>query len=403
MKEKIHTGILGVTILFLILYFMQFMGFPNSIAVMVGGILCIYMVIQQRKINPGVEFCLLALAFFTHFFFLNGKRVVVETIVYIPLILYMLGNLMVCKTKGHDNTEERFLLLLFVVVLGYTIHGGLNSYLYLAGYNAGNDGREWMDVWKKYFIPGTQHNVYYLPVFSMVFPAIVFFKKRKCVNIAVIIGTVFFLYMSLLTKSRLAILIFALVLLAQILLYIILERRTIKEKGIKKYLYTALGIALIFAVIGVLVLKNTEIISAFINNMSKDGGVLNNVRFVAQGNVLKNLLNYPMGGMDKSVIGFNYAHNVWLDMAKRTGIIPFAFLVLYTGYTIYEMFRFVSRKNVSSDVKLMTIGLYVAFFLYFMVEPALEASIHYLTPWLFVNGMVHGNISKEKNKNERNC
>ena len=287
-------------------------------------------------------------------------------------------------------------MLLLALVVGYTIHGALNSYLYFAGYRAENGSRKWMDIWKRSFIPGTQHGMYYLPSFAMVFPAIIFFKKRKIMNVSMIIATLFFSYTSLVTRSRMSVLILALVIVGQILLLVLLEKNKMKIVLSNKKVLIYGAIVLLIMIAAAISLMNTSIVKIFIENMGKDGGILNNVRFTAQRNVLKALPSHLMGGMDKSVIGYNYAHNVWLDMAKLTGIIPFTIFLIYTLVTVYELVRFLIKKDVSTDAKLIVSGMYVVFFLYYLVEPAMEANINYMTPWIFLNGTVHGYISKEK-------
>lgn len=397
MRSKIQNITLGILFLFLSCYFMRFMGFPDKITIAVGGILCFFMLIEQKSLKLDVGICLLLVTMLSHFIILDGKHAVTKLAVYIPIILYLLGNYSACLAKSkRGNREKIFLLLIFAMVLGYTIHGVLNSYLYFAGYRAESGARKWMDIWRRSFIPGTQHGMFYLPSFAMLFPAIVFFKKRKFVNICMIIATLFFSYTALVTRSRMSIVILALVLLGQMLLLVFLEKDNVKKFLSNKKVLIFGAILFVVMIIAAIALMNTTVVKIFIENMGKDGGILNNVRFTAQRNVLKALPSHLMGGMDKSVIGYNYAHNVWLDMAKLTGIVPFAVFVLYTVITIYEMLRFVVKKNISTDTKMIVAGMYIVFFLYYSVEPAMEANINYMTPWIFLNGLVHGYISKEK-------
>ena len=91
-----------------------------------------------------------------------------------------------------------------------------------------------------------------------------------------------------------------------------------------------------------------------------------------------------------------YCHNTWLDMANAAGVIPFFSFTAYTLYTAYELLCVVKKEWISVEVKLVTVGIYFAFLLYFSVEPVLDASIHYLTPWIFLNGMIHGINSKKE-------
>lgn len=402
MRNKVQNITLGILFLFLNCYFMRLMGFPDKITLVAGGIFCLCMLIEQKSLKIDIGLCLLTLTMMSHFYILDGERAIVKLVVYIPIVLYLLGNYGACLAKEKADTKERvFLLLLFAMVLGYTIHGALNSYLYFAGYRAESGARKWMDIWRRSFIPGTQHGMFYLPSFAMLLPAIVFFRKRKIMNVCMLIAVFFFGYTALVTRSRMSVLILALVFCAQLFLLVLLEKNEVKKFLSNKRVLICGAILFAATVVTVVALLNTSVVKIFIENMGKDGGILNNVRFTAQRNVLKALPSHLMGGMDKSVIGYNYAHNVWLDMAKLTGIIPFTVFTIYTLLTLYEMVRFIVKKTVSTDTKMIVAGMYIVFFLYYLVEPAMEANINYMTPWIFLNGMVHGYISKEKHSYEK--
>lgn len=404
MRNKVQNITLGVLFLFLSCYFMQLMGFPNKITLLAGGAICLCMLIEQKSLKIDIGLCLLMVTMFSHFLILDGKSAVWKIVAYVPIVLYLLGNYGAGLAKSKKNNKEKvFLLLLFALILGYTIHGVLNSYLYFAGYRAESGARKWMDIWRQSFIPGTQHGIFYLPSFAMLLPAIVYFKKRKIMNVCMMIVSCFFFYTALVTRSRMSVLVLALVICGQLVLFVLLEKNELKKFLSNKRVLICGAILAAVMVIAAIVLMNTSVVKIFISNMGKDGGILNNVRFTAQRNVLKALPTHLMGGMDKSVIGYNYAHNVWMDMAKLTGIIPFAVFTLYTLFTLYEILRFLIKKNISTDVKMIAAGLYIVFFLYYSVEPAMEANMNYMTPWIFLNGMVHGYISKEKRTYENEC
>ena len=82
-------------------------------------------------------------------------------------------------------------------------------------------------------------------------------------------------------------------------------------------------------------------------------------------------------------------------MANAAGLIPFFAFVLYTLYSFFELVRLLWNKNITAETKMMLTGLFAAYLLYLNVEPALDASIHLVTPWIFVNGLIHGlNVKK---------
>lgn len=389
MKDKAQTITFGIVLVFLFGYFMQAFNMPNVLTVVAGAVLCLVMLIQQKKFRVDAGICLLTLTLVSYYVIVNGVKGLFFPILYISLVVYVLASYSV-----HMIEKEKALkLLLFAFVAGYAIHGVLNAYMYYAGYVIPGT-RQWQDFWTRAIVPGTQHTAYFLPVLAMFLPAVVYFKKRKWLNAVIIIATAFFGYTSLATKSRMAVVIFALAFCAQALIFIISEREFVKKIVSNKKFWFLCAVMLVVVAIGVYAVKDSAVVVAFIENMGKGGGILNNVRFEAQRMALEQLFDYPMGGrlMD---LGRTYCHNTWLDMANAGGIIPFFAFTAYTLYTVYGVVCLLLKKSVSAEWKIVLTGLYVVFFLFLSVEPALDASVHLVTPWIFVNGLIHGIISQK--------
>lgn len=391
MKDKIQNYTFRIMILFFVCYFAQIFNFPNELVVVIGALLCLVMIVQQKRIRIDFEICILTVTMVSYFLIANGVRGLLFSIAYTPMIIHVLTAYAINTSDGENRTIKT---LLMTLVLGFTVHGVLNSYMYYAGYVVPGT-RRWADFWSRGIIPGTQHAIYFLPVMALFVPAILYFKKSKCFNVLVILMTAFFGYTSLVTRSRMTILIFAILLFTQVLAFAFLE--TEKVKRIFEDKRTWIGIAmLLFVMAGsFFVIKDTEVMTAFINNMSKDGGILNNVRFVAQRQALGQLFDFPMGGRQMEMVLGNYCHNTWLDMANAAGLIPFFAFAVYTFYTLYKLILFIQKRYIETELKLIVIGVYAAFFLFFTVEPALDASIHYLTPWVFLNAVIQEILVKE--------
>lgn len=389
MKEKMQMITFWTVCIFLFCYFLRILNFPNELTVVFGGILCLVLLAQQKIIRIDLGICLLAIALASYYVIINGSAGMFYAILYIPLVVYELGNYMVRSSNGKENLNNKLLLLIFIMIVGYTIHGILNSYMWYAGYVVPGT-RRWQDFWSGEIVPGTQHVAYFLPALAMFLPAVIYFKKRKVLNLLIIITSIFFIYTSLATRSRMSIVIFAIVLFAQIILYGLFERKNITKHLANKrfWLIGTVGLAAV-VIIGIAV-KDSAVMSAFIANLGKDGGILNNVRFQAQKLAVQQLFVYPMGGYRMDLGLISNAHNTWLDMANAAGVIPFFAFAAYTVYTLYELARVLTNNEVQIESKLMLTGVYGAFFLYLAVEPALEASIHLMTPWIFLNGVVHG-------------
>ena len=388
---KKDSMIINLILVYLVCYFIQLFGFPDLLMLVLGAIFCLILLIKQKKFRLDLGVCLIAITMFSYCIAVFGIRAIAIMMPYVPIVIYVLSHYLSKEIKGHDKSGLELSKVIYCLVFGHAVHGVLNSYLYFAGYRW-EGTRYWMDIWERQIVPGTQLTIYYLPVFAVLFPAIFYFTKKKGRNAAVVALTLFFIYASLATRTRTTLLILALVFFIQGILFVIFE----KDKVMKNVTPKKIGIFLggIVALIAVLVvlLKDTEIIRSFVNNLSKGGGILNNVRFKVQQQALSQIFDYPLGG-NQMVLDLKLAHNVWLDMANAAGIIPFFAFVGYTLWTLYELIRFVMKKEILTEVKLMMVGIYVAFFLYYTVEPAINSSIHFMTPWMLVNGSVHGYIS----------
>ncbi len=397
-QEKVQTVLWGAVLVFLCCYFMMLFDFPNVLTIVFGAVICLVLLIKQRRFRIDAGICLLTITMASYFVIVFGIRGLTMSLPYVGLVLYVLGNYLGSEVKTKEDRERRFLLLLFVLVLGHSIHGILNSWLFLDGQWDNGDIRVWMDIWLHVGIPGTQQIVYFLPSIAMVFPAIVFFKNRKCANALVIGAAFFFIYISMYSQTRTSVLIFPLVFAAQAVLYAMLEWRKIREFfSNKKVRLAAIGVLVLL--LGVILLfKDHPVVSGFMGIMGRDGGIFNNIRFKVQRLALKQLFLYPMGGDQMSFMGYPYAHNAWLDMANMGGLIPFFAFSAYTFLTVYELIRWLMKKEISTERKLILAGIYGAFFLYYTVERAFDSSMHFMTPWFFINGLVHAELTEEKKK-----
>lgn len=390
MKDKVQTVTIGIVLAFLCCYFMQILSFPNAITVVGGAGLLAVLLFQQKKIRLNAGVCFLTLAMVSYYVIVNGMRGLFFPIAYIPVIIYLLA--VYCVSV---NKNDKFVLwLIGVLIAGYTIHGILNAYMWYAGYVVPGT-RRWQDFWTGEIIPGTQHTAYFLPILASFFPAIAYFMRRKGINSIIILATMFFGYTSLATRSRMSVLIFAITFCVQVLVYLLIERDFVKKLISNKKFWIACAMLLAGIAAVLWFVKDSSIVVAFIENMGKGGGILKNVRFEAQRMAIEQLFVYPMGGRLME-LGRDYCHNTWLDMANAGGLIPFFAFAAYTVYTLYEMICLVLKKNISSRLKISLLGLYIAFFLYLSVEPAIDASIHLVTPWIFIGGVTHGIVSKTK-------
>lgn len=93
---------------------------------------------------------------------------------------------------------------------------------------------------------------------------------------------------------------------------------------------------------------------------------------------------------------YNYAHNLWLDVAMQRGIVPFIFLVFATFYSIKNTLKSIKVKN--DYIVMSFLGLTVCFFLTSFVEPVMIGFDVYFYLYCMLWGM-----QTAYNKSELRC
>ena len=384
-KEKV---IYIISMFVLLAFFAQFFNFPNKLSVVCAFLICSSYCILQRKILAGVREILLFFTMALYIWFSGKRNLTGISIILLPVLFQMAGRYMLNNAKYRKEFIRCLWCLIGVFVLGYTIHAILNTGTYWL-YGLGERGRVWKDVWTGYEVPATQHNIYFLPALAVVFPAIIYIKKQKAVCGVSLVIAAFFIWFSVISRSRTPLVIFAIALLWGIFFWCVYNWKDKKTQ--KTILICGAAILAIILVGGLVAWMNLEKIqnTSFYTTFQRGGGILHNVRFKAQLNALKQLFVYPFGGYQMDLGVLEMAHNLWLDTANAAGILPFISLVVYTLLSAYDMLRTLRSGKVPLSVKYVLSSLWLVMILYYMIEPALEATVQFLVPWTFMNGIVY--------------
>ena len=111
---------------------------------------------------------------------------------------------------------------------------------------------------------------------------------------------------------------------------------------------------------------------------------------------LRNLLDHPLGGLASE----RYYHNMWLDIGRISGVIPFAIMVLYTIITNRHMLKIFNSKANPVFLRYLLLAVYLGVQLNFFVEPILEGVNEFFLCFCLINGMVEGYYYYEHRRNE---
>ena len=149
------------------------------------------------------------------------------------------------------------------------------------------------------------------------------------------------------------------------------------NKGNLKKVILLLLLGLItIGVLGNTDVVNTELFQAYSDrNHNLATGGDRTVRWTV---ALINIFRYPFGWTDD----MGYVHNMWLDIAKVSGIIPLLILLLLTFISFKDIYKLIRTNN--DIVAITLVSLNLAIFLSCMVEP-IYGGLH-----LFLYALVWG-------------
>ena len=112
--------------------------------------------------------------------------------------------------------------------------------------------------------------------------------------------------------------------------------------------------------------------------------VLENVRWEMSLKILTSLPSQPFG----KITVVHYAHNLFLDIAKFTGIVPAFFLFVWCVGSIIKYFRYVKLSLNEWDICLLSISL--CMMIVFFLEPVLEGLPIAFSAFCYLCGIMKG-------------
>lgn len=98
----------------------------------------------------------------------------------------------------------------------------------------------------------------------------------------------------------------------------------------------------------------------------------------------QNLFLYPFG-WNLDALQYGYAHNLWLDIARVSGLLPFIVFIIVTSISYVNLFRLLRIGD--KQIVPLILGLNICFLLSSVVEPIIEALPLYFYLYVMLWGM----------------
>ena len=99
------------------------------------------------------------------------------------------------------------------------------------------------------------------------------------------------------------------------------------------------------------------------------------------------LWQYPWGGIPSVFSYTPFAHNLWLDVGRLTGILPFILLLTFNFLALRVFNRFIKNRNSPSLYRNVVLIWHVAIYTVFFVEPVMEGLFSLFVFYCFLVGM----------------
>lgn len=335
-------------------------------------------------------------AFSTYFLIMliNGQLVNIRhdfmVFLIMPIFGYLLSNRLRCKEI--TGCEEELNRVVVGVVLMNGLYGALNYFARLQKFTATTwADRYSVDIWTGLPVAPTNQGANFTLAVSLVFWAILIFRNKKILGISIMTLSVVGLQCGFDTASRTIILIFAIVLSVNIILYIKLEN---VNKKIKTVFVVLLAVLLLYLayVYDFANIRTTLLDSNLFQRMDQlEYEGYQEGRFIRWKIIFEQAPMYLMGNMPPIEW---HAHNLWLDIYKDAGIFPFTGLFLYTVSVIIDLFKVIKIGSIDTKMKLMLISVVLGLIINFMVEPVLNAIPMIFCEFIIITGYIHVYINR---------
>lgn len=322
-----------------------------------------------------------------------------------PLTAYISGYLLPDGNAFHRDAAH----YIWTLLVGRFLHGTLNVLTCAERFGSAVwQQRSVVDCWTGGAVAATLQGTFYTMALSCLFLAIVPPdppQERKLCRLALLaaaFGTVSF---SLMTATRTALLLLPLLLLLNLCYYTIYwfhrrERRMV----VTGWRRTAIFLLLLYlAYRGNIGGLRTSIEgTALFSRLSVEAATA-----VADQNRLRQLLwigsqvpAYPFGDMPAN---WGYAHNLWLDAARRTGWIPALSLLAFTVCVVRTLRRVLADPALPLWNRFLLFSVFTGSSLQFWLEPILEGAPFYFSAICLIAGLNRRCMAEKKRRPTMIC
>lgn len=359
---------------------------PLNYGFLLGYMLILWIILKSKFIKNNLDLDFLIIALFSViyglFYAANPKDGIQFFLIYTftPPFFYLWGKYLAEKL---DKSQEIFYALLTIGTL-FSVSALISVLLNVLEGGFVQSSRSIPMFWDDFPISATKMGSYL--TFNMCIPAILLssFKRIK-LPIKLLLAIIFVL--SLICVIRLGSRTQLVIMLSTFLYSIIyvFPRQTFKQNVLVSLLLLV-GVFFVFRRVSFDL--SSDWLTSFAGRMEKGGtgelasGGGRTERWVKS---FEYLFTDPLGWDLKE---FGYAHNLWLDVLRAGGVIPFVILIIYSVRSFLQIKK-ISKVSIEYFLNSIIFVYGLAFLLLFMVEPIIEGVFPFFALFCLYKGVIN--------------
>lgn len=172
--------------------------------------------------------------------------------------------------------------------------------------------------------------------------------------------------------------------LCSLLVYIILSE---KRTNALIVLFILTGIFLILYTFNIEGFRTWFEFSNYYERLTETG-IHNEPRLRLWQEAIRVIFIRPFG--NNSIMGGNFAHNLWLDVGIKAGLIPMVALLVLTLSVLFDIIQIINNKNNAEFLRLLIAGCGIAFYITFFLEPIIAGYLILFFLYCFICGIITG-------------
>lgn len=388
-KQKISTVYYGAALLMLFLISLHFQGYTEKNIIFWSVLMLVVSAGINHKLVVDEKFLVLCGAvilqglIFGYYYsqeeYWNWWSF--SDMVWPPVLMYLVSR-QVCFRQNQRRMELLFLSVCF----GTFVYSLLNHYMYLKEGFGG--ARGWSEFWTHGGRYATEYS--YWGVFIVGLLGYGFFlllQKQWVQGGAICLAIILENYIHIVVDNRMVLMVTFVVAAVTLVLYIYLNWQY--KQRIKRILLAFFAICAVGG-IGIAVniggIRDTRF---FVSLMTRDGGILGNVRFQMLWEAIRMLPSHWKGGGTMYPLGFNCVHNYWLQAANDTGIATFILWVIFNIMVVVSMVKCAISPHIETRVKYLVLPLMCAVISYLSMEIGGQGKSEYILFYVILSAMLH--------------